>query len=172
MASDEIFREVADRRAMLSEVHICVEGSEQELPLLMTEQIAEMGAKQGLDERRAVRLFRRLVEEKFIRVRPTKDSPYMETDSGFWGAFVEDLTDKGLREIHVLPPEQSLEGLITALTRVLEEVQADSTLKQEERNERAAKVHQAIAALAEMGKAVPPQVLGNAISHVFFGVGT
>ncbi|MDP9352769.1 MAG: hypothetical protein M3P51_14695 [Chloroflexota bacterium] len=170
MTADEIFREVADRTAMLSEIHLLVEGSNDDEALeIDEEQIAAIGAKRGLDQRRSLRLFKRLVEENYIRVRPTAKGLYVTTNGGFQWANVEDLTDKGLREIHVLPPEESLQGAIAALTQVLERLQADPGLDKSERDERAAKVRQAIAVLTETGRVVGQEVLGEAIKRGVFG---
>ena len=120
---------------MLRLLRAKIEEGEGQLKPLWKTDVHELGREIGLNPRRAERIFIRLLVEGYVRARPQRDGRlYFGADQEpFLGAAVEDLTDKGLREVGALPPEAAVEGLLAALEEHLRRLEEDPDLSPPEK---------------------------------------
>ncbi|HET8627142.1 MAG TPA: hypothetical protein VFL91_06970 [Thermomicrobiales bacterium] len=160
-----IYAEVEQRRHMLQALYEMIEENTEPLLHLTHQDVAQLGSVVGLSQSQADRLFIRLLEAGFIRaVRQCNGRLFYGADQRpFLGAVVEDLTDKGLREIAVLPPENSYEALVTGLERYITQLERDPAMSEEQKQRQVSKWRALLGTLREVGVDFGAKVAGEVI---------
>ena len=78
-----------------------------------------------------------------------------------------DLTDKGLRSIDLLPPENPIEGLVAILEEQLQQIEQDPDLSEEERGRKRTAIRRMIEGVygfgMEFGTKVAAELLSKGI---------
>ena len=157
------YPEVDRRRAMLLALASELDASPPVGQLLAAPNVHDLGAGAGLAPREAERTFMRLLDEGYLRATPQKDGrlySLLMATGGFNTAFVTDLTDKGLRAIGALPPEDSVEGIVAALEDYLQRVDEEPAPPEEKERKRTA-VKDVIKALRTTATEVGSKVLAE-----------
>jgi hypothetical protein len=128
--------------------------------------VGNLGGQIGLDHDEAVRLFRRLVGEGYLRAQQhavTSDDPF-----GYY--FVEDLTDKGLRAIQQLPPEDSIDGITAVLEEYMQKIETDPQLTPTEKAQKRGAVQTVAQSIRAFAIEIGPKVAAEMLARGLFGL--
>ncbi len=117
-------------RELLRAIYGRLSTSEEEEYDLDADELARIGAEMGLKPGQSVRLFRSLVDDGLVRLysRAGDSAAWMEGDGGFVTALITDLSVRGKRWIGVLPPVDSIEGIVAALEDLQRRIEESDTL--------------------------------------------
>ncbi len=162
-----VYPEVEQRRGMLRVLLARIEANTAPGLLLSATEVHALGAEVALTPRASEQRFIRLLEEGYIRATRQKDGRlyYQLAQAPFGGAYVTDLTDKGLRAIDLLPPENSVEGVAAALEDYLQRVDQDMQLPPEEKARKRTALERMRDVLRDTATKVGPRVLGELITR-------
>jgi hypothetical protein len=136
-----VYEEVEIRRTMLRSLQQMLVDSAKTGVDIDRNAMTRLADELGLGQKDSARLFLRLFREGYLRLSPMSDgSPYasLPDEIGFYYAVIEDLTDKGMREINLLPPQESVDGLLSALEAKLNEVEQEPLPPEEKERKRKA----------------------------------
>jgi hypothetical protein len=168
-----IYEEVEKRRELLGRLHALIQNDPLRAQRLYTEVTAErllqLGKELGFDTAESIQRFTSLVDEGYIQLRPYDRGLYDPTDqTPFRKAALTRLTDKGLREINILPPAESIEGILESLRQLRTAIENDPGLDPAERDRKAQVLESAsnglVAAVHEFGARAIAEVIWHSFS--------
>ena len=156
------YPEVDLRRQALQAVHARVAGSDTPFFEVWYEDVPSLVGDPANLPSQAQQRFWQLVQEGYIRAEELGASRF---GSATWVARVTGLTDKGLREIGVLPPEDAYTALVAGLERRIAEIEEDPAIPPEEKQRQVSWWRSALGSLGDLAKEVGPSVVGEVVKR-------
>ena len=123
------------------------------------DDIDRIGAELGWEQSEAKMRLRRLIKEGFI----DGGDYFGFAEPPFTFIRIEALTDKGLREIRLLPPAESIERIPEALRRLLGDIENNPHLSTAERERKRKSLATTIDGLTETARELGPRVVAEVI---------
>ncbi len=154
-----VYPEVENRRKLLESLYAKLSASAEAPLMIWGADLSSAGRDLGLSETETFRLFRRLASNGFVRLAQQGDPYIISINGEFIGVLVDDLTDAGLRAINLLPPENSIEGVLAVLEDYLQQVSQDPQLSPEEKARRRTTLQRMRDVLRDTATAVGPKIL-------------
>ena len=161
------YEELERRKKLLSTLQSRVEealAKDEHPPIeLSREELGDLGSSMELNESQVVNLFKSLVQEEYLdaNIVHSKVSP-------FHGAILQGLTDKGRRLISLLPPDESIEAVVRALSNLASQIEASEDDPQD-KNRKSKAVRGLVDAFTRTASEVGSTGLGKALAEGMFG---